>query len=724
MRLDRTKHNKFATGAIYGNTTSGGITPSSSTAPVVGGGGSTVIIQGGGSTEPVKLGLGNLTNVGAWANEVATEDRFLVQIEGSNQWVAKPISDIIGDGEGNAYNKLDNSYFDDLFEIIDEDGNPILPNNPEGKTIASIKAKFGLWSEHFISVKGAADESGTVDAPYSKLSLLTDVAITQPAKNGQILVYRNGYWVNEDAKLGGGSADTDYVDDKFETLDKKKVDVAFFKKIFGVIDSESGQEIAVNDVSFTEASIKAKFGLWTEEYLSALGYNPENNPEQGGGGSGSGGIDKDELLEILTQEQYAKLTDIPVNISEFTNDAGYITGSDLEPIREDILDNKGRLDWVETTLVGKLDTKFFARAFDLIGEDGEPIRMNTYDQVAKSIRANLGLWSFDFLSALGINVQENGKFGLNSIPGVEIKDVAPGQVLIYEIDEETQEGRWINKDVSSLISLKEDIVINSSNVGYYKKGDTIKKGTTWDEIFETMFYRPTGAELETILYINGSVFYGSNIEYGTSKTDCYIMYVTTRNSNGAMTNAYYDGNTSNKLSFSAEDENGEQIATRNLDSGYFISTETYTATVLFAASEDGKVPQATLNSTKTLKPCRRWFCGPAASTIDLNNITNDDVWNLNYSALYYGNGTYSCALPMGWRNVLLCIPGSGRVIEEGFLEIQDTVNIFADPKTVIRLNDVMVTDKNGNSETAYSVWQIKADIPYDQDDRLTFNVIG
>jgi hypothetical protein len=70
----------------------------------------------------------------------------------------------------------------------------------------------------------------------------------------------------------------------------------------------------------------------------------------------------------------------------------------------DILDSKGRLDWVETTLVNKLDTKFFARAFNLIGEDGEPIKMNTYDQVAKSIRANLGLWSFDFLSALGINV--------------------------------------------------------------------------------------------------------------------------------------------------------------------------------------------------------------------------------------------------------------------------------------------------------------------------------
>jgi hypothetical protein len=276
--------------------------------------------------------------------------------------------------------------------------------------------------------------------------------------------------------------------------------------------------------------------------------------------------------------------------------------------------------------------------------------------------------------------------------------------LIYEVDEKTQKGRWINKDVSSLISLKEDIVINSSNVGYYKKGDTIKKGTTWDEIFETMFYRPTGAELETILYINGSVFYGSNIEYGTSKTDCYIMYVTTRNSNGAMTNAYYDGNTSNKLNFSAEDKDGEQIATRNLDSGYFVSTETYTATVLFAASEDGKVPQATLNSTKTLKPCRRWFCGPAASTVDLNNITSDDVWDLNYSTLYYGNGSYNCMIPSGWRNVLLCIPGSGHVIEEGVLETKDTVNIFADPKTVIRLKDVMVADKNGNSETAYSVW--------------------
>ena len=104
---------------------------------------------GGGSQEPVELGLGDLTNVGTWANEVAAEDRFMVQVANGNQWVAKPISDIVnGDSDLTNYakisyvdeklaDKVDNAFFLRVFGIIGENDEEI-PVNDISSTIKSI----------------------------------------------------------------------------------------------------------------------------------------------------------------------------------------------------------------------------------------------------------------------------------------------------------------------------------------------------------------------------------------------------------------------------------------------------------------------------------------------------------------------------------------------------------------------------------------------------------
>lgn len=793
MRLDRTKHNKFVTGAVYGNTTSGGITPSSSTAPVVGGGGSTVIIQGGGgSQEPVELGLGDLTNVGAWANEAATEDRFLVQVEGSNQWIAKPISDIIGDGEGNAYNKLDNDYFDKLFVAIDANGNEIDPNDSTTE-IASIKARYGFWTEHFISVKGTSGDSDTDNTPYSHLHELRDVHLSQPVYNGQMLVYRNGYWVNETVQTGGSVSEEDlidyakksYVDSKIDAVNKaldNKVDCAFFAQIFSLID-EYGNPIDVNDVTTIAKSIKANYGLWTEEFLSAYGYNPENNPEQGGGtggidkeelleileeegyakledipeqqevptkvsqlendrgyinetearqiirtefgtlfademgkwfaidevtgaiypvddrgffsnsfisalgpnntpGSGEGtggGIDKDELLEILTQEQYAKLTDIPVNVSEFTNDVGYITDSYLDPIRaeiteikDDVVDNKNKLNQIENSLQGKLDSEFFARAFDLIGEDDKPIEINTYDQVAKSIRANLGLWTEQYLSALGNN--SSGETG----GGEEV----PGSVTL------------------------EDDILVTTTVGYYSNGNVIKKGTSWEEIFRKMLYKATPATF------SGKISTSTDLEIGSTKGT--LTYTTYRNDSGVMTDAYYDENTENKLSFSVEDSSGKQTATRKLV-GQHTARETYKATVVFAANEELEVPQQTLTSTISVNVYRKWFAG----IVDVVPTTSAEVRNLDSNGLYKGTGTYSFNIGK-WKNFVICIP-SGEITSLTLTAYPG--NFVEDKKTCNYIGTIMVEGANGYTASEYKMWQIKTAGENDAD-KFTFKTNG
>lgn len=126
----------------------------------------------------------------------------------------------------------------------------------------------------------------------------------------------------------------------------KKVDVAFLAKVFGFIGEDSS-EVTINDMGSVITSIKSKFGLWTDEYLSSKGLNPN-----AGGGSGEGatalyqlndvsqnasgtgvlgaeagkvltygsdgkwyaakaGMDEDALSSYLTENNYAQKSDIP-----------------------------------------------------------------------------------------------------------------------------------------------------------------------------------------------------------------------------------------------------------------------------------------------------------------------------------------------------------------------------------------------------------------------------
>lgn len=65
-------------------------------------------------------------------------------------------------------------------------------------------------------------------------------------------------------------------------LDTRYVTKTFLSRLFGAMDAD-GNEIAVNNTSTVIDSIKAKVGLWTEQYLSSKGLNPNS----GSGGSGS-----------------------------------------------------------------------------------------------------------------------------------------------------------------------------------------------------------------------------------------------------------------------------------------------------------------------------------------------------------------------------------------------------------------------------------------------------
>ena len=87
-------------------------------------------------------------------------------------------------------------FFNRLFETYDSatpTPTQVLPNDLES-TITNIKAKFGFWTEQYLSALGQGTGGGGGGA--SALSDLVDVTITNPTQ-GQALIYDgNGHWVN------------------------------------------------------------------------------------------------------------------------------------------------------------------------------------------------------------------------------------------------------------------------------------------------------------------------------------------------------------------------------------------------------------------------------------------------------------------------------------------------------------------------------------------------
>ena len=91
---------------------------------------------------------------------------------------------------------------------------------------------------------------------------------------------------------GGGGVSATWVDENY-------ISKAFFNQLFTIHSDTvtqadpNGEVIEPNDVESTVASIQALVGLWTEEYLSALGLNS--------GGGGGGGVTLNEPLASINQ---------------------------------------------------------------------------------------------------------------------------------------------------------------------------------------------------------------------------------------------------------------------------------------------------------------------------------------------------------------------------------------------------------------------------------------
>ena len=200
--------------------------------------------------------------------------------------------------------------------------------NAEGKAVAPVKA-----------VAGGDGTDGLNEGELYICNSDSDPALFILTDAGNVV------------RIDGNGSDT-YTREQINEKLNAKVDVAFFSRMFGLIDEEGG-EIQVNDVETLASSIKAKLGFWTEQYLSAKGKNPDAGATPGGGGAttlaaltdvsitttpkdgqvlayditmnkwkpvdmeATAGIDEAQLAQYLTTNNYAKKADITAALTDY-----------------------------------------------------------------------------------------------------------------------------------------------------------------------------------------------------------------------------------------------------------------------------------------------------------------------------------------------------------------------------------------------------------------------
>ena len=250
--------------------------------------------------------------------------------------------------------------------------------------------------------------------------------------------------------------------------------------------------------------------------------------------------------------------------------------------------------------------------------------------------------------------------------------------------------------------LTKEIRVNAPQPVHISPGAIFKQGTGYEQIFRKMLYKPVPATLV------GKLSTANDVEYGSAKG--ILTYTATRNDNGAMIKSYYDDNEENVLEFSLE-VNAAQTAIRRL-TGNYTKGETYTATAIFAASDD--LDEITLNSKISVNVLRKWFAG-VCSSIPSNSL---EVRSLLSNGLYKGAGIYK--FPVGqWKMFVICIPAD--TIKELTLTSYPG-NFIEDTGVCTGPSEIKVEGANGSEAITYKMWVIKSVMTNDAD-TFTFKTI-
>ena len=223
----------------------------------------------------------------------------------------------------------------------------------------------------------------------------------------------------------------------------------------------------------------------------------------------------------------------------------------------------------------------------------------------------------------------------------------------------------------------------------------------YEQIFRKMLYAPTPATLI------GKLSTANDVEFGSTKG--FITYTATRNDNGAMIKAFYDDKEENVLEFSG-DPAGIQTATRQLQ-GNYTKGESYTATVIYAASDDGDINETILTSKISVNVHRKWFAGVCNSV----PTTSAEVRALSGSGLYKGAGSYKFTIG-NYKTFVICIP-DGTIKDVSLERYQYN---FMDLDSAASPRKISVEGANGSTPLEYTMYVFSTATTSSETDNFTF----
>ena len=255
--------------------------------------------------------------------------------------------------------------------------------------------------------------------------------------------------------------------------------------------------------------------------------------------------------------------------------------------------------------------------------------------------------------------------------------------------------------VDTVTKFSKDVMVTIDKIGYYKAGDIILSGTTIEDAFIKMVSQKSTGELKS------KISTANDVEFGSQKG--FITYTAIRNGQGPMEAAFYDDASNNKLNFS-EEIGGVQTAVRQLE-GVYTQSETYKATVIYSASEDGNISRKIINNTISVNVRRKWFAGVCNSI----PASSAEVRALSGSGLYKGAGAYKFTIN-NYKTFVICIP-NGTIKDVSLERYQYN---FMDLDSAASPRKINVEGINGSAPLEYTMYVFSTATTSTETDNFTF----
>ena len=281
-------------------------------------------------------------------------------------------------------NYVSKEFFNRLFEIHDENGDPILPNDVETE-IDNIQAMFGFWTNAYLSALGNNPGGGGVELT---LASLADVNV-QGVTDGQSLVWSaaQGKWVPGE---GGGGLDPTAMWAELATSSTQQINKTHLTTALAdYLPLAGGTMTSTNLVTNMNADLLDGHHATDFALASAV---------------------SDMATQTWVSTNYLSKTDAA---------STYLTKTEAN-----------------TTYLSIAFFRALFRAYTSGGSEVVPNDGST--STIDNIKAMFGFWTNSYLSALGSN-PGGASLTLSSLSDVSISGATAGQVLTY------RNGTWRNE---------------------------------------------------------------------------------------------------------------------------------------------------------------------------------------------------------------------------------------------------------------------------------------